>query len=1109
MGVGGTGGNSGVDGGTGSNGGGGGGGGGNNFDNPPTVGQVGLGNPPGGSGGNGGSTIIIDSNLTNDITGGIGDDGIGGIGIGGGGGGDGAIIVTNTTLILSHKITGGNGGNGGNGGIGGIGGGGGGGGAGAGIASTAQSDITNNSTVSGGVGGSGGSGGGGGGGGGAGITSTANLTLTNTGTISGGNGGNANDGGGSGGAGVTATANLTLNNTGAISGGVGIRFGSGGAGISIANGSITNTGIITGGNGNSSQTGGQFYAQGGSGSGGAPGFIPNTPLNGYSGVGINASGGGITITNAGSIAGGTSFFGQANAITFSGAGNTLELHDGYDFTGKVVGGGTDTLILGGDDDSLFDLSEIGDQYTGFSTFVKNGNSTWTLTGSTPENTPWTVDAGTLQLGNGVTDGKITGNVLITLSATLDFNNANALDYSDVISGNGNLTKSGAGELTLSGINTYTGGTTVYDGTLLLTGSLASAVSVSSGAILSVTESGSLGGNITNNGLVVFDQSDDYTYSKEIYGSGTLKKFGTKTLTLSSNTPTFAGITSVETGKLHLTGSLFSLSQTTVQPGATISGTGAAGSLLIDSGGFITPGDNNTIGTLSVAGDYNQSGTYTCRVDSSGHNDLIDVSGTATLGNGSTLNVVPSGVFANGQSIPYIVLTSNVLNGAFTSVTGVSPLFTYQVDYTPNNAQLILTKTYHIAEIVTTGNLGSVASYMDNHAPAALEARLNALTTEQLEQALSDLDPAEETQKTDFIASIESASMSTPFTWSGMDRMAKQSGTAMAGLVQQVSSLKQSFTNLFGRKHQRSTVMQALAQASDPKQIPISARVNMGATNLWIQGGIGRFSQESTMDPSNIVIQGLDGNTYDTSVGLDHAVSNTLKIGVTTGYTVSQYTMKADRAKGGVNSARFGLYGLWEAPSSWYVNGAVYYGHHRFKADRIMTFVPIVAHQRHDGHHVSGLAEVGKDITLGKSLVLTPYVGGGALFLRENGYTEYGAGIQNLSVKSRNSTTMQGKTGIQLANLWQWHDATPIYSFARLGITYRRAVGSHQKMSAGLVGQGGSFTVRTRNRNRVLANPNVGFTATLSKDISATLAYDGELGSNQRNHQALVRVNWTF
>ncbi|MBX3486693.1 MAG: hypothetical protein KF798_02165 [Candidatus Paracaedibacteraceae bacterium] len=86
----------------------------------------------------------------------------------------------------------------------------------------------------------------------------------------------------------------------------------------------------------------------------------------------------------------------------------------------------------------------------------------------------------------------------------------------------------------------------------------------------------------------------------------------------------------------------------------------------------------------------------------------------------------------------------------------------------------------------------------------------------------------------------------------------------------------------------------------------------------------------------------------------------------------------------------------------------------------------------------------------------------------------------------------------------------IYSFARLGITYRRAVGSHQKMSTDLVGQGGNFTVQNHNHPTVSSpTPNVGFTARICAKICLPLAYDGELGSNQRNHQALVRVNWTF
>ncbi|MBX3486690.1 MAG: autotransporter-associated beta strand repeat-containing protein [Candidatus Paracaedibacteraceae bacterium] len=749
--------------------------------------------------------------------------------------------------------------------------------------------------------------GGGGGGGGAGIRNNSSVIITNSGSITGGSGGDGgigngilgigafSGGGGGGGAGILSASSVTITNGGSVTGGSGGAGGSsnyvgggggGGSGIRVtaANTTITNSGTISGGQGGSQGSGGSYNVGAGSGIGGAgDGGTQSGTGNGNGGIGIiGFSSGNTTVVNSGSISGGLSgtnvLTSRANAIQFYGSGNTLKLENGYSFVGNIIGGGSDTLTLGGATDSSFDLSQIVNtapsayttpKYYGFSTFTKTDNSTWTLIKSTVPTvlTPWAVSAGTLQLGDGTTDGNITGNVSIALSATLAFNNINLLAYSNIISGNGNLTKTNTGKLTLSGINTHAGITTINDGTLALSGSgsLASSSNVITNATFDISGTtsgttikalngsgsvdlgskfltvgdgsnynsafggvisgtggltkagtgtltlsgantytgatavsagtllltGSLGGNITNNGFLIFNRSDDSYYNGVISGNGTVTKSGVGILTLSGDSSAFTGMTTVNAGELKLIDANSKLGgDITVNSNATISGNGTTGDLIIDIGGFIAPG--NSIGTLTVAGDYTQNGTYNCEVNAvtgipvaGTDNDLIAVTGNATLG--GTLHVIPSGIFANGQSITYTVLTSTGLGGSsFASVTGVSPLFTYQANYTGTDAQLILTKTHTIAEIVTTGNLGSVASYMDNHAPAALEARLNALTTEQLQQALSDLDPAEETQKTDFIASIESASMSTPFTWSGMDRMAKQSGTAMAGLVQQLA-----------------------------------------------------------------------------------------------------------------------------------------------------------------------------------------------------------------------------------------------------------------------------------------------------------------------------------
>ena len=94
-----------------------------------------------------------------------------------------------------------------------------------------------------------------------------------------------------------------------------------------------------------------------------------------------------------------------------------------------------------------------------------------------------LNAVTVQAGGGVLD---TTNINITINQAL-------------LDGGGGLTKRGTGTLTLTAANGYTGLTTVDEGTLALTGSLAGAVSVSSGATLSGT--GTVAGAVNSGGTL--------------------------------------------------------------------------------------------------------------------------------------------------------------------------------------------------------------------------------------------------------------------------------------------------------------------------------------------------------------------------------------------------------------------------------------------------------------------------------------------------------------------------------------------------------------------------------------------------------------------------------
>jgi uncharacterized protein with beta-barrel porin domain len=247
-----------------------------------------------------------------------------------------------------------------------------------------MSSVTNSGTVSGGSGGGGGGRGGGGGGGVVDITDS-NLTFTNTGTIQGGSGGAANTGSFSAGAGGAG---------GGTGGGVGDAGGSGGGGgggainidASSSNVTIVNSGSVSGGGG------------------GGP-----TGSAGAGGAGV--AGSGITVINSGSITGGLSGDGttRANAITFTGGTNVLELQSGSSITGTVAASTGDTLRLGGSANTSFDVSQIGGQYSGFGIFEKAGASTWTLSGTNNSSMAWAIKGGSLVVNGSMTGTSLTVN----------------------------------------------------------------------------------------------------------------------------------------------------------------------------------------------------------------------------------------------------------------------------------------------------------------------------------------------------------------------------------------------------------------------------------------------------------------------------------------------------------------------------------------------------------------------------------------------------------------------------------------------------------------------------------------------------------------------------
>jgi fibronectin-binding autotransporter adhesin len=197
------------------------------------------------------------------------------------------------------------------------------------------------------------------------------------------------------------------------------------------------------------------------------------------------------------------------SFAFKGS-NTLNLGTG----GVTLGSSSAAVYLSGS--TLTIASPISDNGLGYG-FTESGNGMLLLTASNTYSGPTVVNGGTLSVGNGGVGASIgsTSGVSLGANALLVFNLSDTQTFSPSITGSGSVIQTGAGLLTLTNSNSYTGGTTVSSGTLQLsaggpTGTLGtnSTVTVNGAATLLLNASNALGSSgsstfltVNSNGIV--------------------------------------------------------------------------------------------------------------------------------------------------------------------------------------------------------------------------------------------------------------------------------------------------------------------------------------------------------------------------------------------------------------------------------------------------------------------------------------------------------------------------------------------------------------------------------------------------------------------------------
>lgn len=288
---------------------------------------------------------------------------------------------------------------------------------------------------------------------------------------------------------------------------------------------------------------------------------------------IVAQDGALTLAGALTTTGTGSYWFKFSGAANSGI-NTVSgtIHDG---TGKINVSVISTTPLGGSAEAGVWRFSGANTYTGVTT-ITTGTLIFANKASQSSGSAATVSAaGSIGLGVGAVSGDFSDSDVAglfnsgTLSGFASFSmnaasgvaldtTAGSFTQSTVLTGSRALTKFGDNILTLAGINTYTGVTTISGGTL----QLGDGTSGKDGTIASAS--------IVNNGNLTYNRFGSVTSTAVISGTGSVTKLGAGIQTL-SGTNSYSGATTVTAGILTFanTGARSASTTVTAGPAGTV------------------------------------------------------------------------------------------------------------------------------------------------------------------------------------------------------------------------------------------------------------------------------------------------------------------------------------------------------------------------------------------------------------------------------------------------------------------------------------------------------------------------------------------------------------
>jgi len=654
-------------------------------------------------------------------------------------------------------------------------------------------------------------------------------------------------------------------------------------------------------------------------------------------------------------------------------------------------------------------------------------------------------------------------------------------FSGSITGPGSLALN-SGSVTLAGTGTYTGGTIVNGGTLTVasTGSIIGDLTVNNGGsfINSGTVSG--GGNLTVNSGGSFTNTGTYntpgvwqlnqgSFSNSGSFIGNLANTGTATNTGSITGSVINGGTGTFVNNGSISGDVANL--------GAFSGNGSIGGSLFNAG-VVAPG--NSVGTITVGGNFSQSssGVYATEVFGGGSSDRINVGGTATLGGAVQVSVVPGLPLAPVATYTILNAQGGLGGTTFASVNELYPFLQSSLSYDANNVYLTLQVGGFAAQALNNTQY-AVGAVLDASAPFATGDYATVLGT-----------------------------MATATVQQGQAFMQALSGNNYAGfstsMVQGAQLFMNNFANQTGGGGSPVSNRVALAEACDVACDP-TAPPKWGA---W-GGALGGLGTIGTQQPVGAVTYNAGG----VAVGLDRLITDSFRMGITTGYSTGTQWVSGFDGLGRSNTFQVGLYGGFAQDKVYAdaVAGYAYTGNQMWRNIPIPGLAQRTAYGQTGANQFYGQVETGYRFDLGGTAqaFVTPFARLQAYTGTQNAFTETGAQSLNLTIAQQTTNSLRSVLGAQLGGAMDLGWREKLAMQFRLGWSHEYAdVG--RPVTATLAGAPAMpFTTWgvSPQRDGVL----IGLSANtaVADATSIYLRYEGDISGQDNMHAitAGVRMTW--